>query len=507
MTATVEQAPTYPFKSRKIAMLVIHGIGEQNPYETLDSFARGVFRHLNDALGLNITLESVRIALENWTQVGMRITVNPGKGSDVPGQIDIFEYYWAPATEDKLSWKDTLEWLIRTDLTPLRYFADNLQEMVNARMAGVLPALWYSLKLYARELLRVVLLYLPFAAALLWLLKWLSNPRAIWQSLPSISSGVGAFLVWPKSAALWGVLGCYILAILLFWFMLQFLGEYVARGERTVQKVAARAWFVFAFLCGLGLLVSGFALSSWSGIELRQLLNVPSGLQLLRPLAAIIAAMICRYLLTAYVADIAVYVTSDAKSKNYAARSEILNGSTAALKRILTNESYEHVVLAGHSLGSVIAYDTINELLAQFNAAPGRGPDQPSVPLSLPQLQKLKGLLTFGSPLDKIYYFFREHVKEDQAIRAQILSMLHSFRKTPSGRDYAPFEFTYQFRQLDGLIWVNAYSPADPVSGRLKFYMLNDEDQRSFWYWIPGLAHLRYWGDARFYSYFIPKLL
>jgi len=43
--------------------------------------------------------------------------------------------------------------------------------------------------------------------------------------------------------------------------------------------------------------------------------------------------------------------------------------------------------------------------------------------LTLPQLQKLRGLLTFGSPLDKIYYFFREHVKEDQAIRAQILSI------------------------------------------------------------------------------------
>jgi len=71
----------------------------------------------------------------------------------------------------------------------------------------------------------------------------------------------------------------------------------------------------------------------------------------------------------------------------------------------------------------VIAYDTINELLAQFNGGPGPADDRPSLPLTLPQLQKLRGLLTFGSPLDKIYYFFREHVKEDQAIRAQILSI------------------------------------------------------------------------------------
>ena len=85
--------------------------------------------------------------------------------------------------------------------------------------------------------------------------------------------------------------------------------------------------------------------------------------------------------------------------------------------------------------------------------------------------------------------------------------MLYSFRKTPSGRDYSPFEFTYAFRQLDDLVWVNAYSPMDPVSARLKFYELDSDNQRSFRYWVPGLAHLKYWGDADFYSYFGRKLL
>jgi len=85
--------------------------------------------------------------------------------------------------------------------------------------------------------------------------------------------------------------------------------------------------------------------------------------------------------------------------------------------------------------------------------------------------------------------------------------MLYSFRKTPSGRDYTPFEFTYAFRQLDDLVWVNAYSPMDPVSARLKFYELDSNNQRSFRYWVPGLAHLKYWGDPDFYSYFGRKLL
>ena len=163
------------------------------------------------------------------------------------------------------------------------------------------------------------------------------------------------------------------------------------------------------------------------------------------------------------------------------------------------------MILAGHSLGSVIAYDTINELLSEYNAGPGPAGDRPAPLLTLDQLQTLKGLLTFGSPLDKIYYFFRVHVKRDQAIRAQILSMLYSFRKIQSGRDYGEFAFNYSFNQLDELEWLNAWAPRDPVSGKLQFY--NVQDQRKFHYRVPVLAHLSYWGDPDFYEYFCGKLL
>ncbi|MGC2831755.1 MAG: hypothetical protein WB627_17385, partial [Candidatus Acidiferrum sp.] len=46
----------FPLRSHRTAMLVIHGIGEQNPYETLDSFARGLFSYLRDRAHLNPAL-------------------------------------------------------------------------------------------------------------------------------------------------------------------------------------------------------------------------------------------------------------------------------------------------------------------------------------------------------------------------------------------------------------------------------------------------------------------
>jgi hypothetical protein len=504
MAAASNQPPEFPLRSRNIAMLVIHGIGEQNPYETLDSFARGVFQFLLQKPGIHdVDLSSVRVALKDWTQVGMRITVNPGEGADLEGLVDIFEYYWAPQTEDKLNWKDTLNWLIRTDLTPLRYFADNLQEMMDARGASFGSAFWYSIKLYAREILRVLLLYLPLAVGLLWLLAWLSHPRTIWDSVKPIGAALRPYSAWPKPL----VLACYASALLMTWFMIQSLGAYLRRGRKTMQGWAEGVWFGLALLSAAFFFMLGSYLASRFAVDMSPLLAVIFSKGVLLSLLAVSLAALWRYILTGYVADIAVYESSDAKSKNFVARNAILQGSSAALARILTNDRYDRVILAGHSLGSVIAYDTINDLLAQFNGASGPVSDRLVLPLTLAQLQKLRGLVTFGSPLDKIYYFFREQVKENQAIRAQILSMLHSFRRLPSGRDYAPYEFTYAFRQLDGLVWVNAYAPMDPVSGRFKFYALRDEDQRSFRYWIPGLAHLSYWEDPNFYAYFGQKLL
>jgi len=500
MAAITTQRSRYCLRSDEIAILVIHGIGEQNPYETLDSFARGIFRFLKHTCQ-SVNLSSLRTSLKDWTQVGMQITVNHAEDPKRQGHVDIFEYYWAPETEDKLSWKDTLKWLVLTDLRPLRYFADNL--LMEMKEGSFRSAMLRSFELYAREIARVLILYVPLAASLLWLLGWLASAPGIWSALKSITVALGSYPGWPKV-----VLSCYALSILMLWFTLQSLTSYLRRGRFSIERLAEGVWFGLAFLSATMFLLAGFFLSFRYGVSLQPLWAKIFAKSVLYPFCAALIAAAWSYILTAYVADVAVYVSSDAKSKNYAARTAILKASCEALKRILVDKRYDRVILAGHSLGSVIAYDTINELLVQVNSNPGPADDQPSPRLESKQLKKLTGLVTFGSPLDKIYYFFREHVKADQAIRAQILSMLYSFRKVTSQRDYGPFKFGYKFDQLDQLVWLNAYAHMDFVSAKLKFYDLKGEDnQRSFRYWLPGLAHLSYWGDSNFYSYFGERLL
>jgi len=534
MAVAAHALPHFGLRAARQALLVIHGIGEQNPYETLDSFARGVFMHLTEGRHFRARLCPVEIAHKDWTQVGMRIDIFPPAPAlppcpdkDAPpaakqkesktnetkeakleslGHVDIFEYYWAPLTEDKLSASNTLKWVLKTDFTPLRYFADNLQEMLGVYRLNLRQAIGKALAIYWRELLRVFCLYLALGMGAALLLWWLPKPQAWGAALKGIVAALLPLLTVEHSI----ILFFYFAFLLMAWFLLQSLFELYRQRGPSLQSTSERIWAALNLTLGLAFLVLAVWLDRRAGSHMPwHVWRAISQSGHWQPLVGAAIAAIVSYALTAYVADVAVYVNTDAKSKNFAARNAILDGSTAALKMLLASEKYDRVILAGHSLGSVIAYDTINDLLAERSADPGPASDPPNPYLQLAQLQKLKGLVTFGSPLDKVYYFFREHVKRDQAIRAQVLSMLHSFRRDFSGRDYGKFSFNYYMRQLDDqadpLIWLNAWAVADPVSGELKFYFPND--QRKFPYHVPVLAHLSYWGDPNFYDYFCERLL
>jgi hypothetical protein len=54
------------------ALLVIHGIGEQNPYETIDQAARG-FVQLYRAQGHDLVLRPERVRHDEWTEVALHL--------------------------------------------------------------------------------------------------------------------------------------------------------------------------------------------------------------------------------------------------------------------------------------------------------------------------------------------------------------------------------------------------------------------------------------------------
>ena len=522
MAAPVIEPPPPRLRSARQALLIIHGIGGQNPYETLDSFARGVFTHLTRSRGLNAKLCPIEIAHEDWVRSACASVFSRPTAALLRAQKD------APpdrpqnrATSPQRMWISSsttgrgngrqterggyAQMGSQTDFTPLKYFADNLQEMIGAYGMKMRHALREVLAIYGRELARVFFLYSALAVGVLMLLAWIARPHDWGAALANLIPAFKPYLRFEHSV----ILLCYAAFLLMAWFGLQSLFEIHRQSGTSIEQTAERVWFALDAVVAAIFLAAALWLDLRPGNHaLAHAVSIIRQKQIWEPLGGAAIAGIVSYALTAYVADVAVYVNTDAKSQDYDARSAILKGSTAALKMLLASGTYDRVILAGHSLGSVIAYDTINGLLAERNAQPGQPWDTPVPYLSLEQLQKLKGLVTFGSPLDKVFYFFRQHVKRDQAIRAQILSMLYSFRRAPSGRAYGQFEFNYAFRQLDGddpLVWLNAWASMDPVSGELKFYL--PDDQREFPYALPVLAHLSYWGDPNFYEYFCGRLL
>jgi hypothetical protein len=121
-----------PRKTGKTAILVIHGIGEQNPYETLDSFAQGFALYFNKLNPKNkAQLHPERLRHKDWTQVCVHLEFEKDATPNGLRQLSLFEFYWAPYTEGKMTYRGVLGWLARTSLTPLRYLTDNLQMRID----------------------------------------------------------------------------------------------------------------------------------------------------------------------------------------------------------------------------------------------------------------------------------------------------------------------------------------------------------------------------------------
>jgi hypothetical protein len=206
---------------------------------------------------------------------------------------------------------------------------------------------------------------------------------------------------------------------------------------------------------------------------------------------AVVFGYFVRWFLIEFVGDVAIYTTGYKVSVFDEVRSKIrqtIIDDAAPIYAARTGDPtngpfvYDHVIIVGHSLGSVIAYDTLNSLIA----------DDVVRSSGLNVAGRTRFLLTFGSPLDKIAFVFRTHS-----------SRTHDFREK-AAEEIQPLIREYAYRPER---WVNIWSPMDIISGRLRYY--DDKDpseggsQRvvNVWdkeAWVLFAAHTEYWEDALF---------
>jgi hypothetical protein len=167
----------------------------------------------------------------------------------------------------------------------------------------------------------------------------------------------------------------------------------------------------------------------------------------------VVAAL--RWFLVQSVGDVAAYVSAHRASRF----AEIRRGIQDAARRVTRNvyaardhesgePQYAHVIVVGHSLGSVIAYDMLNDSINGDLLVRESGGDTLNV------VQRTKLLLTMGSPLDKTAFIFRTQ-KDDAPLREALAAAAQ------------PMIVSYANRPRR---WVNIWSPFDWVSGSLEYY-------------------------------------
>ena len=547
-----------------VAILVIHGIGQQAPYETLDQFTQGLIHSFQaDRVKctarphLDICEDPVR-EQSQWVRASCDlefatpVAMESDKSTSI-GQVSLFEYYWAPITRDKITYTGSLLFLMKSGLTPFKYLAAN---------ASVLSAIGRKKRIplvILKEIWRQCALFLPLLALMASLLAFIAavpptRLLTIYREMPAESLLLLAILalrylyLWTVGRALIGslsgagswqasllwrfclaialaaniVLSPFVVSPVLYW--IASVGACVVRHAPVLPRMLGHWATIVRELHYETMPSASHDFKSW----LNALLFLKPGFthyDYLTVVACVALAYFVRFILINYVGDIAVYVNSDRFSSSFSARAQILDECTTALTRLLRERQnpadpaspylYDRVLIAGHSLGSVIAYDTLNELLDRARSSGGT----PNV-LGPEELNKLRGMVTFGCPLNKIFYFFREQLPPAQALRRQLLDVLHGFRMMDALKAYGsqstgpmsanpdPRWTAAEQALASGFRWINAFALADPVSGRLSFYDLQgDENQKIFHYLKPGWAHLEYWKDPDFYTFVRKRLL
>ncbi|HWB27903.1 MAG TPA: hypothetical protein VG738_20665 [Chitinophagaceae bacterium] len=373
--------------SQNTAVLVVHGIGNQLPLETLDSFGRGLIKQYKMAdYELSVTHELVTKPAgegkDAWFDNTLRLKI---AGS--PYYIDLYEYYWANYTEDKADSDDIAKWLNGVVKGASSFYS----EQKNAELG----------KRYKDES--------PFFSK-----KGTLNRRRY----------------------------------KLFLFSTRHFFTFI----RTLYKGLLR-------LIGLIPVVGNWAKSVIEDIEKSEEANFNN-----------------------IIGDIVVYNVTDPKCKYYSVRRDILDSGVKALKYLIeTGEQsglplYPSVIVAGHSLGTQVSYDVINKINLMINKGQisNYSNDGCHKISKKPISSQLNGFITFGSPLDKIAFFLREVVPDENYLRQQMLDDYHGFKQQDWSLNNKNINYTKVrntlARFLDGILWRNYFDGHDPVSGALDYY-------------------------------------
>jgi hypothetical protein len=412
--------------SSPVAVLVCHGMGEQVRFETIGQVAASV---LKEAVGQGCTAIGTGVELSQQNDSFLaRAELNWVNPAGVSHSVHVYEAYWAPITEGKVTYLDTVFFLF------------------SAAWAGIRSSRFFRVCTFQRYIFGGL------------------------QDLPIYSSTKAALIA----------LSMFLLA------QVAAIAIVMAKLADQIKQIEAAH---FALKQIALILLPGIHSVLDHSLSITQRLLVL--LSIIGWYLLVAEILLVRYFLIQYVGDVAAYISPYKASKFDEIRTKIqavgLNVARViyGFQNSSTVPDYQRVVFVGHSLGSVLAYDTLNAAINLDNTS--------ATPGSHRVFDRTTHLVTFGSPLDKTAFLFRNQSNHIQdPLREQMSAAFQ-----PLVLDYS------QFRKPN--FWTNIYSPRDIISGSLEYYdlpSLSPTDTRRVQNVpdpdanIPLYAHVQYWANT-----------
>lgn len=406
--------PTLP-ESGPIAFLVCHGMGQQVPFETLDCVVKAICDAHRENGG-TATITGRLVKTDDKTDLIPRVELLLHSEEGFPDKkVHLYEAYWAPLTEGEITYRQTAAFILHAGVT-------GLMASVKGRFD-----------------------------------RWIFNGM---KWLPVVGSTFGTLL-----------LMLVVLAPLLL-------------------LTGTTAWVVYLAKTVFGA----------GGVDISDMLSHLSALVGIGILWLLFRKF--RQFVLQYMGDVAIYVSSNEVNRFWRIRKDIKDTGVqlAAIIYSMLGEqgiggapdtaqshadgnaeqvqlAYRKVIIVGHSLGSVLAYDTLNESIKNDQVDHGL----------LQIVERTEALITLGSPLDKTAFLFRQNLRNAvvrEALAAAVQPLIQ--------------QYVYRPRW-----WINIFNPHDIVAGSLEYYddpgspaepkrVRNLEDK--VWVTNPVRAHTGYWG-------------
>ena len=323
-----------------------------------------------------------------------------------------------------------------------------------SKAANVVSWILFALTLGATILCGVTIPLLFYAHKLLIHSETWPHPvKAIWP----LAFGE-SFAGWLNEGLSYLFVGLVVIALV--WLAIKASMKFwggITQIDANSQKVLVGTTAVLALVI---IVVARLAITSHQGVgEIRAFWYSVYGLikSNISWVLLIAVSLLVRRMLVQYVGDVALYLTSHTLDRFYILRDKIRKYVFDAAQVIYSFRcpgsdefEYDSIYIVGHSLGSVIAFDALNQLLNEDEMATESN--------KLKVLDRTKLLLTFGSPLDKTAFLFSLQRDKTSLEREALVASSQ------------PLILDSKFRDPEKFEWINIFSYNDIISGRLDFF-------------------------------------